>query len=80
MICKANLICIWTFEFSLSALTLLSCNYCETLLFENIPQYTTVLFTEVMHIGFNILIYIHNECKGKARDANHFAVYDLVAD
>lgn len=69
MICKANLIYIWTFEFSLSALTLLSCNYCETLLFEIFS--TAVLFTEVMHFGFNILIYIHNECKGKERGENY---------
>lgn len=65
MICKANLICIWAFEFSLSELMPLSCNYYETLLLEKFS--TAALFTEVMYIGFTILIYIHNECKGKER-------------
>lgn len=55
MICKANLVCIWTSEFSLSALMLFSSNFCETLLVEKASA--LVLFIEVMHMGFNILIY-----------------------
>lgn len=47
----------------------LSCNYYETLLFEKFS--TAVLFTEVMHFGFTLLIHIHNECKGRERDDSH---------
>lgn len=54
---------------------LFSSNFCETLLVEKASA--LVLFIEVMHMGFNILIYTKWMEKRETKTAA--AVYDLVA-